>query len=165
VKGVRVLIAALVAAAALTACELTYQPEVGPLLPGASSGPDGGGGTDDAGGLPATGPCDDSDPATPVSFGADVRPLMFKPMGGCGCHASSATSGFNLGTYDRLRRGGLISGTAVVVAGQPCSSILVQKLGLAPPFGSRMPYNGPPYYTQEELQMVRDWIAEGALNN
>jgi hypothetical protein len=158
------LLTALVAAAS-GACVLTEVPVVGPLLPGAASMPDGGAEPGNDGGLNPTGPCADSDPASRVSFGADVRPLLTRPMGGCSCHASSATSGFNLGTYDRLRRGGLNSGTSVVVAGQPCDSILVQKLGLAPPFGSRMPYNGPPYYTPEELQVVRDWIAEGALNN
>lgn len=161
-SGGRLLVAALALA---SACELNYQPDVGPLAPAALAPPDGGGEPGDDGGIAVTGPCADSDPATPVSFGADVRPLMFRPMGGCGCHASSATSGFNLGTYDRLRRGGLNSGTDVVIPGQPCDSILVQKLGLAPPFGSRMPYNGPPYFTPEELQVVRDWIAEGALNN
>jgi len=28
-----------------------------------------------------------------------------------------------------------------------------------------MPFNGPPYFTAEEIQLVRDWIAEGAQNN
>ena len=153
------------AAAAPAACELTDEPEVGPLLPAAASAPDGGADPGSDGGMTAAGPCADGDPATPVSFGADVRPLLTRPMGGCSCHASNSTSGFNLGTYERLRRGGLISGTSVVVPGQPCDSIIVQKLGLAPPFGSRMPYNGPPYFTPEELQVVRDWIAEGAHNN
>lgn len=149
----------------LAACELTEVPEVGPLLPSAVNPPDGGADSESDGGMTVSGPCADSDPASRVSFGADVRPLLTRPMGGCSCHSSSATSGFNLGTYDRLRRGGLNSGTSVVVPGQPCDSILVQKLGLAPPFGSRMPYNGPPYFAPEELQVIRDWIAEGALNN
>ena len=48
---------------------------------------------------------------------------------------------------------------------KPCESVIVQKLSLAPPFGARMPYNGPPYFTAAELTLVRDWIAEGARNN
>jgi hypothetical protein len=28
-----------------------------------------------------------------------------------------------------------------------------------------MPYNGPPYFSRDELRLVSDWIAEGALNN
>ena len=158
----------LLAAAALAvapACELTYEPDVGGLVPGVQ-GVDGGGGEEDGGMMSEVGgPCADGDPRTNVSFGADVRPLMFRPMGGCGCHASSSTSGFSLGSYERLRRGGLNSGTDIVIPGEPCNSILWQKLGLAPPFGSRMPYNGPPYYTPEELAIIRDWIAEGARNN
>jgi hypothetical protein len=57
------------------------------------------------------------------------------------------------------------SGTRIVIPGKPCDSIIVQKLGLAPPFGARMPYNGPPYLSAAELQLIRDWIAEGALDN
>jgi hypothetical protein len=34
-----------------------------------------------------------------------------------------------------------------------------------PPFGSRMPYNGPPFYSPEDRAVLRDWIAEGARNN
>ena len=109
--------------------------------------------------------CDDSDPEVDVSFASHVRPLTTRSPGGCSCHQSTTTSGFNLGTYESLRRGGTNSGTSVVVPGRPCDSVIVQKLGTAPPFGARMPYNGPPYFTVEEQQLVRDWIAEGALNN
>jgi hypothetical protein len=156
----------LAGALVLAACDLGYQPEVGALLPTAGipdSGPAPG---DDGGAMTEVGgPCSDSDPEVYVSFAEDVRPLTFKAMGGCGCHSSSASSGFNLGTYDRLRRGGLNSGQEIVVPGNPCDSILVQKLGLAPPFGSRMPYNGPPFFTAEEMTVIKDWIAEGARNN
>lgn len=170
-----VIVAALLGAAA--GCDLTYQPDVGPLsasappfvdaAPGAADGapvdPDGDG---DAGMMTVvSGPCADSDPSVDVSFADEIRPLMYRSPGGCSCHSSNTTSGFNLGSYDRLRKGGLNSGEGVIVPFKPCESILVQKLGLAPPFGARMPYNGPPYFTAEELTLVKDWIAEGAANN
>ncbi|CAN5716114.1 hypothetical protein BH11MYX3_BH11MYX3_33720 [soil metagenome] len=146
---------------ALTACaELGYQPEVGALQPDDPEDvPDGG--------VPpsAVGRCTDSNPMVSVSFAHDIRPITTKSPGGCSCHASNATSGFNLGSYDSLRRGGNISGTRIIVPGKPCESILLQKLGLAPPYGARMPYNGPPYLSAAELVLVRDWIAEGALDN
>lgn len=149
---------------ALTGCSaLTYEPDVGAL-----QAPDAAVALDDAGsgsGPTSPGRCADSNPMTSVSFARDIRPLLGKSPGGCGCHATSSTAGFNLGSYESLRRGGTIAGTQIIVPGKPCESVLVQKLGLAPPFGARMPYNGPPFYSAAELALVRDWIAEGAQNN
>jgi hypothetical protein len=147
----------------LAACDLAYTPDVGQL-----QAPDDDPAPPDAGTGSAAGPptkCIDSNPDVAVSFAHDIRPLTTRSPGGCSCHQASTTSGFNLGSYDSLRRGGANSGTKIIVAGKPCESILVQKLGLAPPFGARMPYNGPPYLSATELQLVRDWIAEGALDN
>jgi len=147
----------------LVGCSLDYEPDIGRLQ---ADVPDAG--ALDPDGMPpfVPGLCTDSDPSVSVSFAAQIRPLTSRSPGGClSCHGASATSGFSLGSYDSLRRGGQNSGVRIVVAGKPCESVIVQKLGLAPPFGSRMPYNGPPYFTAAELTLVRDWIAEGALNN
>lgn len=145
----------------LAACELGYEPDVGPLQ---TIAPDAGA-QDDSGPFLA-GLCGDSDPTTNVSFAREVRPLTTKSPGGClSCHGAAQTSGFSLGSYEALRRGGQNSGTRIIVPGKPCESVIVQKLSLAPPFGARMPYNGPPYFTANELTIVRDWIAEGANNN
>ena len=61
-----------------------------------------------------------------------------------------------------LRRGGFHSGAEIVVPGDPCSSLLIEKLRGPPSFGSRMPLDGPPFLTEEEIQRFQDWIAEGA---
>lgn len=160
-------IAALALALVLGAvgCDLTYEPDVGLLNEGEELGPDAANGTSDGGGA-VFGPCVDSDPATPVSFTQHVRPLLGRSPGGCtGCHGTSATSGFNVTSYHALLRGGVISSDAIVIPGAPCDSVLYQKLGPAPPFGARMPYNGPPFYSAADLVVFRDWIAEGAHNN
>jgi len=118
-------------------------------------------------------PCadEDSDPGAAVGFGADILDaLLAQPVGGCmSCHDPSQGSplgftvgGLDLSSYAGLRRGGAQGGSDVVVPEQPCSSVLVLKLGPAPPFGSRMPLNGPPFLSPAEQQRVRDWIAEGA---
>lgn len=140
---------------------LTYEPDVGALqAPDAAVVPD------DSGSIAtAPGRCGDGNPMTSVSFAREIRPLLAKSPGGCGCHASNSTGGFNLGSYESLRRGGTIGGTQIIVPGKPCESVFYTKLGLAPPFGARMPYNGPPFYSAAELALVRDWIAEGAANN
>jgi hypothetical protein len=154
----------LVLVLAATGCSsLFYEPDVGeairpPLIDA---------GTDD-GGLPVIPGCDNSDsnPDVAISFGRDVRPLQARSPGGCGpCHLGRITSGLDQSSYEALRRGGAISGTQIIIPGKPCNSILLQKIGRTPPFGSRMPFNGPPYFTADERQIIHDWIAEGALNN
>lgn len=141
-----------------------YVPDVGPALGSVVSD----GGTSSDGGSDTVPGCDntDSDPAVAVSFALNVRPLMTRSPGGCAsCHLGRVTSGLDLSSYESMRRGGVNSGPRAIVSSEPCSSILLQKIGRTPPFGSRMPFNGPPYFTAAELLLVRDWIAEGAANN
>lgn len=118
------------------------------------------------------GRCDpeDGDPTTDVSFRVDVLPLFARSSreGGCSCHDGGRNgvgfqlSGLDTTGYDALMRGGRSSGQDIVVPGDPCISVLYLKLTSAPPFGARMPLSGPPYLSDEELQLVHDWIAEGA---
>lgn len=136
----------------LAACAL--EPDVGARLPGNCSNAD-------------------SKPATSVSFANDIRPLINRQMGGCSCHLPSSTgagtgtqlSGLDLSSLSSLRAGGLNSGSRVVVSGEPCASIIYLKVDEAPPFGSRMPLNGPPFWTPDEVNLLHDWIAEGANDN
>lgn len=144
---------AALGALAMAACA-QLEPDVGPLLAGRC---------DDA----------DTDPATRISFVTQIRPLIHRPQGGCGCHLPNASGpgpgtvlgGLNLSSLEDLRRGGFNSGELAVIAGRPCASILYQKVSDAPPFGSRMPLGGPPFLTPDELAVVHDWIAEGAADN
>ena len=149
---------ALLLLAVLAGC-VDYAPDVGPLNSD----------IDVDGGVVVSPSCkiEDSDPMVTVSFVRDVRPLLLRSPDGCmGCHGNGrAVSGLDLGSYASLRRGGMISGTRVIVDSDPCSSILPAKISPTPPFGSRMPFNGPPYFTKAEVQLVRDWVAEGANNN
>lgn len=111
----------------------------------------------------------DSDPTRTVSFSADLMSGVFLRGKCLSCHTGGGEgvqqSGFNLGSYTTLRAGGNHSGTNIVINFAPCSSILVLKIDTTPPFGKRMPYNGPPYLSSADIQLVRDWIAEGARDN
>jgi len=137
---------------AISSCAL--KPDVGPELAGA---------------------CDDgdSDPKVNVSFSTQIRPLLNRMPGGCACHMPTASGlgpatqlvGLNLSSLALLREGGVTSGSRIVIPGQPCSSVIYQKTSEAPPFGSRMPLNGPPYMTEAEHELLHDWIAEGANDN
>lgn len=58
------------------------------------------------------------------------------------------------------------SGATLVVAGNAGGSYLVQKLeGAADIVGVRMPRNGPPYLSDAQIAVIRQWIQGGALNN
>jgi mono/diheme cytochrome c family protein len=57
---------------------------------------------------------------------------------------------FTLSSADRLR----------VVPGKPNASELIRRIrGQARP---RMPFDGPPYLTNDEIRLIEDWIAQGA---
>lgn len=113
-----------------------------------------------------------ADPDHVVRFQADIRDAIFLRADLCvRCHTATgatpiglAVSGLELSSYARLRAGGAVGGMNTVVPGNPCASVLVQKLGPAPPFGGRMPLDGP-YLEPAELQTIVDWIAAGALDD
>ena len=117
----------------------------------------------------------DSNPDAPVDFARDIRPLMNRsatdPTGhGCiVCHYSTQSShmclditGLDMATLGAMRRGGHTTGTDIIIPGKPCESALVKKLLGVYPVGVQMPKDGPPYWTQSQIQLVFDWIAEGA---
>jgi hypothetical protein len=117
---------------------------------------------------------EDSDITADVSFREEILPLFQRSgaLGGCTCHqpANRSTSGIDqsglsLENYAALMRGGNLSQSNIVVPGDPCASVIVQKVSNAPPFGARMPPGGPPFMSPEEIGLLRDWIAEGAHDN
>jgi hypothetical protein len=111
-----------------------------------------------------------------VSFANDLRPIMNRsssdPAGpGCAdCHYSTAASpigievgGLDMTTLGQMRKGGKTSGTNIIIPGNPDGSALIQKLRGTYPYGARMPYSGPPYLTDAEIQLFADWISQGAV--
>jgi hypothetical protein len=117
---------------------------------------------------------EDTDPQHDVSFKEDVLPMFERPRGepGCGCHLPSSPrpigielSGLNLSSPAALLQGGNQSADQNVVPGDPCASIIVQKVSSEPPFGARMPSSGPPYWSPKDRDLLSDWIAEGARDN
>ena len=117
---------------------------------------------------------EDSDPDNDVSFARDIAPIFRgqTPSVGCGCHIPTdpdpigiEETGLDLSTYNGVRAGGTNSLTSIVVPGAPCDSVLWQKISPGPPFGSRMPFDGPPFVNETTRQLISDWIAEGARDN
>jgi hypothetical protein len=91
-----------------------------------------------------------------VSFALDVLPLFQQEC--TVCHGGSG--GLFLDTYAGVIAGG--DSGAVVVPGDPDASLLPQRLdGSIPP---QMPLDGDPL-SGPEIDIIRQWILEGALDN
>ncbi len=156
-RGARLVLAVVVSSAG---CLDQLGPEVGPLQVGSNGSASG---------------CDaDSDPAVAISFERDIRVGLFaRPDIHCvKCHTPGGDTpsgimigGLDLSSYTTLLRGGVHSATTIVVPGMPCESVLVEKIRGSPPFGARMPKDGPPYLASADIQIIADWIAEGAHDN
>jgi hypothetical protein len=117
----------------------------------------------------------DGAPKKTVSFAEDIRPMIKRSASdpdskGCyPCHDGKAAKhvgvdlgGLDLSTLGKLREGGGTSGKNIVVPGDPGKSAIIQKLKGTYPFGTRMPKSGPPFWSDDEIAIVEQWIAEGA---
>jgi hypothetical protein len=140
-----------VLAATLIAACAEIDPETGPIRSACAAG--------------------DSNPSVSVDFKTQIRPLIDNldpSTRGCiGCHAETSGSmegfiatGLDLTKLQLIRRGDRGT-TNIVVPGQPCESLIVQKLQGTSPSGARMPRGGP-FWADDKIQLMIDWIAEGA---
>ena len=91
-----------------------------------------------------------------VDYETQIQPLLNARC--TRCHGG--LGGLQLSSFANLSLGGLHG--PVLVACQPENSNLAGKLGPGPPFGSRMPRDGPPWLSLDEVALVRRWIADGA---
>ena len=80
------------------------------------------------------------------------------------CHMENGTmgpppEGLRLDTYESVVAG---RDRALVIPGNPDASKLVRRIrGQSLP---RMPFDGPPYLTDAEIELITDWIEQGARN-
>ena len=118
------------------------------------------------------GGCSDrgSDPAapggggpTPVSYAAEVQKIWNDHC--IGCHGDNA--GLDLAAPgSRANLVGVAStnwGGVRVAAGDPAASVLYRKISGDSGVGDRMPQGGA--LATDDIETVRRWIAEGALDN
>ena len=109
----------------------------------------------------------------PVSFSGRIQPIFTTACAGCHSEGGLADlSGIALRLTADVSYSLLVSQQSVqrpdltlVVPGDPDSSLLFLKISSdTPPVGARMPRSAPPL-SQLEIDLIRDWIDEGALNN
>jgi mono/diheme cytochrome c family protein len=111
--------------------------------------------------------------APTVTFSTQIQQQILTPA--CaGCHTDDGRTpagGLNLKSGSaHAQLVGVAStvkaGAIRVIPGNPSGSYLVQKLEGAPDImGLRMPRNGPPYLTDAQVALIRQWIQIGAPNN
>ena len=102
-----------------------------------------------------------------VSFSSTIQDTLIARCALPVCHGQgSSQSGFTMGSvsWNEIRNGQGNHGP-VVVPGDASSSNLFLKTTLNPPFGTRMPNDGPPFLSLEAQTAFRDWINQGALDN
>lgn len=94
--------------------------------------------------------------STAVSFANDVMPIL---QTSCNkCHGiEQVKEGLDMTSYETLMAGSFNG--AVITAGNADDSYLVQQI-----LDGEMPKRGPKL-TAEQIQLIADWVNQGALNN
>ena len=98
-------------------------------------------------------------PVDNVSFSQHVQPLFNQACAFSGCHDDGPhESDLCLTSYFNA----VFRTTGVITPGQPELSTLVFRIEGT--VGQRMPLNGPPL-NQNQINGIRTWIVEGAMDN
>lgn len=94
-----------------------------------------------------------------VVYNDDIQPIFNARC--IACHGG--TSGVTLSSYAAVMSSvGDQYGRTIVEPGEPDQSPIVDKIGPNPTHGDRMPQGGP-YLSDAQINLIRQWIAEGAL--
>lgn len=103
--------------------------------------------------------CEGMAPDQP-SYAMHIQPIFNANCTFSGCHGANPPSGLRLTSWNELMQGG-VSGPAVI-PGNAEDSLLVKRIEgrIAP----RMPLNRDPL-CDFQIQTIRRWIDQGALNN
>ena len=91
------------------------------------------------------------------SFSADIAPILTNRCAIAKCHVVDGPHDIDLRTYDTLIKGG--DEGAIVIAGDAKESEIVEEIA-----EGKMPPEGP-LLDAAQIQLIVDWINEGAKNN
>ena len=91
------------------------------------------------------------------SFKTDILPILTDRCAIAECHVVDGPHDIDLRTYDTLMKGG--DEGAIVIVGDARESEIVEEIA-----EGKMPPEGPPL-DAAQIQLIIDWINEGAKNN
>jgi len=108
--------------------------------------------------------------AGPPTF-TNIFTTIFPYYGCTGCHSGGGMGGLTLGTQAEAYKN-LVGAAATspcsgerVIAGDAAKSLLYELVAdTNPPCGSQMPLDGA-HLSPDDLQVIEDWINDGAQNN
>ena len=92
------------------------------------------------------------------SFSVDILPILTSRCAFAGCHVAGGPDGIDLRTYDAVIAGEE-DDDDTVIAGDARESELVEQI-----VEGEMPPDGPPL-PAAQIQLIIDWINQGAKNN
>lgn len=98
-----------------------------------------------------------------VSFKKDIMPVFIKKCMGCHNTEDEGPSGLYLDDYKELMKGDSKHGP-VIKSGNAEESILIMKVKGTAKFGKQMPRGKNPL-DDETIEMISNWIDQGAKNN
>jgi hypothetical protein len=98
-----------------------------------------------------------------VSYKTDIVPIFKKYCLPCHTEDQMNPSELYLDSYENLMVGGKHG--KPIVAGEPDSSILIQKISSKPPFGDPMPLKRKTPFPEDTLNTLKLWIKQGAKEN
>ncbi|MBK7377974.1 MAG: hypothetical protein IPJ03_03045 [Ignavibacteriales bacterium] len=98
-------------------------------------------------------------PDSSVSYSKYIQPIFSVKCANAGCHDEYRAGGLSLLTWAEAT-----SSTRIIFPYDPDQSVLVWTIELRSGFPV-MPPVGFPYLTPDQIEGVRTWIKEGALNN
>ena len=106
---------------------------------------------------PAQEPTAETAGTTTVSFANDVLPIIRSRCSACHGGSQGTEEGLELTNYENIMAGS--DNGLVVIAGDADNSLLVELI-----VEQEMPKRGPKL-TPPQVQLIIDWVNEGALNN
>ena len=98
-----------------------------------------------------------------ISYSKDVAPILDKFCATCHNKDEDHPSQLFMDSYESLMKGGK-HGQAVK-PGNAKESLLLQKMDAEPPFGKKMPPSKKLIPTDEQVEVLRQWIDQGAKKN
>jgi uncharacterized membrane protein len=98
-----------------------------------------------------------------VSFSNDVFPIIKKRCLPCHAADSENPSELFMESFSDMMKGGKHGKPIIPKDGE--ASILVQKIKPNPPFGEQMPLMTKKKLTDEEVELFKTWIDQGAKKN
>lgn len=98
-----------------------------------------------------------------ISYSKSVAPILDKFCATCHNADEDHPSQLFMDSYESLMKGGKHG--AAVKPGNSKESLLLQKMASEPPFGKMMPPRRKPIPTPEQVEILRQWIDQGAKKN